>query len=310
MTISSNIMPVENTWTRKPTLGGSDAAASLGLSEWKTSYELWLEMRGEAAPTPDNWPMRQGRIMEPEIRRFHEEQAGESITQVKDSLVSEKHPFMHYSPDGMIPSRKLLAEYKTARWAKDWGEPESGDVPESYLVQCMHGLIVTGYDVCELYASIGGAEPVRYIIEPDTEMMEMIVAGEADFVRMVKDGTPPDPVTEDDVRRRWKKSVGKEVEATSDVVSRLRLMKEYKEQAKVSESVANDWRIEILNFMKENDTLTYQGKTLATWKQATASMKFDTENFRTEQPEMYRRYLRQVDGSRRFLLKGDNNANS
>ena len=46
-------------------LGGSDAAAALGLSPWKTPVELWLEKTGKKpSEIPDNIPMAVGRALE------------------------------------------------------------------------------------------------------------------------------------------------------------------------------------------------------------------------------------------------------
>ena len=39
---------------RQKTIGGSDAAAIIGLSKWETSYSVWAEKTGRIAHTEDN----------------------------------------------------------------------------------------------------------------------------------------------------------------------------------------------------------------------------------------------------------------
>jgi len=48
---------------------------------------------------------------------------------------------------------------------------------------------------------------------------------------------------------------------------------------------------------------TIDGRTLATWKSAKASVKFDSKLFQEAMPDIYEQFKRPVPGSRRFLLK-------
>lgn len=62
---------------RKRGIGGSDAAAALGMSPWKTQLELYLEKRGELmAPDIDSEAMLWGRVLEPVIRQQYAERTG------------------------------------------------------------------------------------------------------------------------------------------------------------------------------------------------------------------------------------------
>ncbi len=52
-------------------IGGSDVAAILGISKWKSALELWLEKTGQADDSfTDNEAMMWGRIMEPILRNY------------------------------------------------------------------------------------------------------------------------------------------------------------------------------------------------------------------------------------------------
>jgi len=45
------------------------------------------------------------------------------------------------------------------------------------------------------------------------------------------------------------------------------------------------------------------GTALVTWKNAKASMRFDAKLFETSAPEMYKKFVYEAPGSRRFLVK-------
>jgi hypothetical protein len=46
-----------------------------------------------------------------------------------------------------------------------------------------------------------------------------------------------------------------------------------------------------------------EGQVLATWKNAKASPKFDSKLFQSSMPDIYQQFVRDIPGSRRFLLK-------
>jgi hypothetical protein len=56
--------------------------------------------------------------------------------------------------------------------------------------------------------------------------------------------------------------------------------------------------------MQDKSTLaTIEGRVLATWKSAKPSVKFDAKLFQEAMPDIYKQFMREMPGSRRFLLK-------
>ena len=49
---------------RRRSVGGSDAAAIIGLNGWASPYSVWAEKTGRLPPKEDNEAMRQGRDLE------------------------------------------------------------------------------------------------------------------------------------------------------------------------------------------------------------------------------------------------------
>ena len=59
----------------------------------------------------------------------------------------------------------------------------------------------------------------------------------------------------------------------------------------------------IMSYMGEYETIEFQGIPIATWKKTKDSLKFDNNSFKNDHPELYKEYLINRDGHRRFNLK-------
>ena len=51
------------------------------------------------------------------------------------------------------------------------------------------------------------------------------------------------------------------------------------------------------------EAVSYGGQTIATWKAPKPSQKFDDKTFKVDHPDLYSEYVKEVQGSRRFLIK-------
>lgn len=199
-------------------LGGSDAAAALGLSPWKTPLELFREKRGEDAGTiAESEPMRWGSLLEPVIRQEYSSRTGRVVRVPETTLVHPAHAFMIANLDGLTDDGRLL-EVKTARSAQDWGEPGTDAIPQHYLLQIQHYLIVTALPIADVAVLIGGSEYRQYEIPADAELQEMLVEGELEFWQRVESGEAPDadltsPRALDIVRKLFPDTNGQRVTA-------------------------------------------------------------------------------------------------
>ena len=61
---------------RRGSLGGSDAAAVLGVNPYASPYSLWAEKTGRVPEKPDNEAMRLGRDLEDYVVRRWQEKTG------------------------------------------------------------------------------------------------------------------------------------------------------------------------------------------------------------------------------------------
>lgn len=290
---------------RRKGLGGSDIAPMLGLSKWKSPYQLYLDKRGELPETDDNEAMYWGRELEPVIRRRYEMETGQVVT-MPGIKIDPVHPFMLANLDGQIDDN-LILEIKTARTADGWGEINTAEIPIAYALQCQWYLGRTGANTCDVAVLIGGADFRLYQIKEDIDLQRMLEAAAIEFWGRVTEGNPPDVLTYEDAVERYGNGNAKagDVWATEEVFEICQQLKEVKTSIKYLEEQEEQHKVKLCKFMADNyDTiLDPDGKPLCTWKLAKATSRFDAKAFQTALPEIYQHYLTTSKPSRRFLLK-------
>lgn len=287
---------------RRTGIGGSDAPVVVGMSKWKTPLELYLDKRGELE-TPETEPMKWGNLLEPVVRQEYANRTGNTV-EVPPGLI--RHPtitFAIVTPDGLVPDKRRYYEGKTARTADGWGEPGTDEVPQDYLIQTQHGMLVTGMEVADIAVLIGGQDFRIYTVEADRELQDMLIEQEREFWRHVERGEPPAPVNREDVRRRWRVSSGAKIGAEPDIAETAQQLAIFKALANAADAKAEELSAVIQEYMRDAAELTSGGDILATWKNINASPRFDAKRFAAEQPELYKSYLRDAEPQRRFLLK-------
>lgn len=289
---------------RRQGLGGSDAAAVLGLSRWKTPLTLYQEKRGEADDgNPDTPSMFWGRTLEPTIRQHYAEQTQRVVRLPDGILTHPKYPFMLATLDGLTDDGRVV-EVKTARSANGWGEPGSNQLPTPYLLQVQHYMAVTGCAVADVAVLISGSDFRLYEIPADEELQEMLIARESKFWEHVVNGIPPEPVSCADMLAKFGgSSNGFAIEATPEVRNALETLENLKAQIKAMAAKEEEAKTIVMKAMGEAESLTWEGETVATWKQAKAPSKFDLSAFKDKHPDLYQQFSKEGTASRRFLIK-------
>ncbi len=293
---------------RNTGIGGSDVAALLGLSKWKTPLQLYLEKRGEAEPQPDNEAMRWGRYLEPVVRQAYADETGNEVRMLAEQVRHPLYDHMVANLDGFVffpNGPRRVFEAKTARTAEGWGEPRTDEIPQPYLLQVQHYMVVTGFPVADVAVLIGGADFRIYEVPADPELQQMIVDACAEFWQRVRTGNPPEPVSYADVQARWgRASKAGTVLADDELLHALSQLHDLRKQAKHLELAEEQWKAVVMKALGDHDTLIdAQGRTLCTWKASAAPQRFDSAALKAELPDVYARFVKTGEPSRRFLLK-------
>ena len=302
-----NVTPNTPEWheIRRQGIGGSDAAAVLGMSKYTTPYEVWLSKRGELndMPSPELQKIfRRGHLLEPAILQYHADETGMTTNQIQGIVVSDKYPFMRATLDGLSVDGKISINAKTSRIYDEWGEPETDQIPQEYLINSQHEMIVAGTEVHHLPVLLAGLDFKLYVVEADKELQEMIIDAEHDFWQRVQNGIEPE-LNGSDVERKFKNSKPGVVQASDHELDLIVQLKAARDARKSYEDKEEELKDQIKRSLGEFDTLVYGNQTLVTWKSAASSKRFDAAAFKEFHPELYEQFVKQTDGSRRFLIK-------
>ncbi len=181
----------------------SESAAVLGASPWTTPYQLWLLKTGRSV-TPVTSAMRHGTDTEPVARAAYEAHTGF----VLQPLVLE-HKGYSASLDGITFDHDLILEIKCpVRGSRSdlWQDVAAGAVPEHYMTQVQHQLMVSDALFAHLWI-FDGQRGLLHEIPRDEAVMERIKAGWDAFQTYLDTDTPP-PLTDADTVQRsdtfWK----------------------------------------------------------------------------------------------------------
>lgn len=138
---------------RERGIGGSDAPVfwngkhfGRGVEElWHRKKEAVTATSPDPAPIKDNSSMARGRKLEPEIRAWYENFTGIKLT--TPCCAHDTIPWLKCSLDGLSSDHKLVAEIKAPR-REDHETALDGEVPEKYMPQLDHLMLVTGTHLC------------------------------------------------------------------------------------------------------------------------------------------------------------------
>lgn len=287
---------------RRTGIGGSDAAAAVGLSKWKTRLELFLDKTGRLR-TDETEPMRWGTLLEPIVRQEYVNRTGRTV-KVPNRIL--RHPKTHFAivnVDGIADDCRLY-EGKTARSGDEWGEPGTDEVPHEYLLQVQHAMYVTGLRVADIAVLIGGSDFRLYVVPADDELQSLLIEMEAEFWRCVETNTEPEPVGIDDMKLRWRRDNGGKVIADTAIEQAAKQLRKIKDAIKAAEAEESEITALIQGYMQDAAELANpSGQLVATWKNVNAAPRFDMERFKSEQPELWKSFLVEPSPRRQFLLK-------
>jgi putative phage-type endonuclease len=173
--------PIQAQPDRTKFIGGSDVAAILGISPWRSAVDLWLD---KITPRVENGQnaaaKRRGSRLEPYIRDMIQEEHGLKIVRMNQRYIDTDIRFLAAEIDAETDEENI--EIKTVHpfKAKEWGEHETDQLPIHYVAQAQHGLGVTGRKVCRVFALIGD-ELKPYVVERDDELIEVMRTKSAEF---------------------------------------------------------------------------------------------------------------------------------
>jgi putative phage-type endonuclease len=285
---------------RSQFIGGSDIAAILGVSPWKTAYELWEEkVEGfeKASSEAREKVLHRGKKLEPIVIEMLQEERDVWVLERNQIYVDPEHPFLCAEidfefvtdADCLIVERGRVGngDVKTVHpyAAKDWGEEGTDEFPVYYCAQFQFGLMVTGRQICMVAALIGADDLRVYEVNRDEELIVHIRQTAVNFWRNhILAKVPPPVQSVEDVRKALARFQGTSFVADDETVGFLDTIKTIKAQEKALEANREGLELEVKKRFLiaaevkgvPGDTEKFafvgsDGRPLVTWNEQTAN---------------------------------------
>ena len=220
---------------RRTKIGASDAPVILGISPYKTSYQLWEEkVLGKDQEQTSG--MIRGTLMESQARECFEKLTG--ITVMPQVALSKEYEWMMASLDGITFDGTTIVEIKCPN-KEVHAMAKKGEIPDHYMAQIQHQFCVTkaskGY-----YFSYNGEDGVLVEVFPDQPRISEIHDAEFDFYLKMLNKEPPALTDKDYVNQSGNKTW--ELHAQRWVDTHYALKK-----AELDEEVARKTMLELAN---------------------------------------------------------------
>lgn len=311
--VETKDMPRED-WleVRKSGIGGSDAAAAVGLSPYQSMLELWLTKTGRDGnlpkPDPDDTtePVYWGTILEPIVAASYTKQTGNRVRRVNAILQHPTIPFMLANVDReVVGNREVqLLECKTAG---EFGTRLWRDgVPEYVQIQVQHQLAVTGRQAADVAVLLCGQKLDVHRIERDDALIARLIELEGVFWRYVETDTPP-PADGSESADRALRCLYPGTGGTVDFTDDRRLSSTFVDLVAVRAEIETCQTLEarlkqtIQQSMGEADRAQFETGSVS-FKRSKDGSGVDLKRLLADHPEFATRYAITKPGSRRFLV--------
>ena len=318
-------------------IGGSEISAILGLNPYFSSHKLFYLKLGEIDYDPENIHMFWGKqhedkiaeiweyhdpnnpAMEITMQNYNEGKIIRKCRRVNAYIINPEYPHLFASLDRVINKgdnkKEGILECKTisAFAAKVW----EIEIPPMHVAQLQFYLLQADLEYGELATLKDGKYFEVLPFERNEEFIRLIIESSKDFwdrvtrARILKqDGKPYEQLEpEIDNQEAYKSFLSERYKAEPKKIKPelfyyelgtqyLGLNEEIKSLETKQDEIAN----QIKAYMKESDTMNFGASGTITWKQNKTSMKFNTEGFKEQHPELYDKYIIETPGSRTFKV--------
>lgn len=315
---------------RKHGLGGSDIAAVLGLSKFKSPVDVWADKTTDDVPTDDvpseaaYWGIVQEDIVAKEFQR----RTGLKVQRVNYLLRSGDDGWQIANIDRAIINPEISGtvrvvgegqanalgrclttnwglECKTANayYADQWGASQLGEIkagkitsehkiPIYYETQVQWYMAVTGLEAFAVAVLIGGNDFRVYWVERDDELIEGLTARcHAFWVDHVLTKVPPEVTVAEDVKKLFPNDNGDMREATNDESAYINQIAVLNQQIKELEGKKGEYQDLLITSIKDAQGLTVNGEKVCTYK-TQESTRFSSTDFKKAHPDMYKQFAK------------------
>ena len=285
---------------RKGIIGGSSMGACIGLSTYKSPYEVYEEFMGiQHEVTPEKAEIfEMGHQLEGFIAKQAERIFGIKLRRVNFALVHPKYEWLVCHPDrevvGKVNGKKIGVEIKSSSTYDNarWGDPDTDQIPMDYLCQCHDYMMCGDYDEVWLFR-FSNNRLTRYIITKDEELETVILTKVVKFVDDVKSGWVPPFSDVKQVTAKFCQETGGSVVADEKIENLVDELNSARLAKKNAEERIDAIKIQVIDFMKDKKYLfSRTGEKLCSYYQSKRT-QIDIKRLQAEKPELCAQYSKE-----------------
>lgn len=269
---------------RSQYIGGSDAAAVVGLNPFSSPYALWAEKTGQIPCFAGNLATEVGTFLEEFVAQKFAAETGKKVRKCNQSFLNSDYPFAIANIDREIVGEDAGLEIKTTS-ELNMKKFKGGEYPANYYCQCVHYIAMTGKQRWYLAVLIGNRDFQWFTIERDEAEIAALMGAEADFWELVKNRTPPvadgSRATTDAIKTIFAESSEDTVDLTLKLPALLQYIDLDKQIAEL-ETLRDEAANRIKSFMGDAGGGECDGYRVS-WKSSTRRT-FDSKKFAKENP--------------------------
>jgi len=290
---------------RRKGIGGSDAAAIVGLDRWRSAFDVYADKVGLKQEEPDNEAMRQGRDLEDYVAQRFMEATSKKVRRRNAILQHPEHTFMTANIDRWVVGENAGLECKTTS-VLNRAKFSQGEFPPNYYVQCMHYMAVTGAERWYLAVLVLNKAFHVFTIERDEAEINALIEAEKHFwENHVMKQIPPAPDGSESTSEIIKQLFPEAREATETALfgyeGKIQQYLELDTKVKELECERDKLKQEIQLAMADAEIGRAQGY-IVEWKNQ-VRQTLDTKKLKSEHAEIYEKCLKPAQTVRRFMIK-------
>jgi len=296
---------------RRKGVGGSDVAPILGVSKWRSAWDVWADKTGRIPldDSEETKPQKRGRLLEDAVARWYAEDSGFLVRLSAVETLTGAEPWQLASPDRMAQdgAHTFGLECKTARDDDGWGESgavvgarDAGTVmPIAYALQCCWYMEICNTDRWDVAVLVMTTDDFRrYTITRDEEFGAALLAKVGAWwtehvcarVEPPIEGTP---TAEAWLLSKYPTDRGELREATDEEAGLIRELNDASEAGDAAEKRLKDAKARIKQAIGDDRGLTHEDCGRVTWTTQAGSSRLDSKRLRAEKPEIADQYTRQ-----------------
>ena len=317
--------------SRKTGIGGSDVAAILGLSKYKTALDIYNDKIATENPE-DNQSQAAyfGSILEDVVAKEFSKRTGMKIQKVNQSIRAGELGWMIANIDRGVVNTDIsgtirviedeqkiaelggrrittdaILECKTANqfMADHWGPSQEDEInagnvvtehkiPIYYETQVQWYLGVTGARVAYVAVLLGGSDFRIYQVIRDNAVIEALQSRCHDFwFEHVLKNVPPEVANIEDVLKMFPNDNGDMQEATNEQATDIGELRTLSERMKELKAQEEVVKARLITSIGESTGLLIAGEKACTYKHQSRNT-FDSTRFKKEQPDQYNKYIK------------------